>query len=71
MLLLRDLVHSHVTLYSTVFPPKTKQHRDKSLMAVTFRGGNQYMSDELAGFVSLFYQFEKVILTFVVVVQIC
>lgn len=39
-------------------------------MAARFRVGNQHMSDELAGCVSLLYQFEKVTLTFVPSVEI-
>lgn len=39
-------------------------------MAARFRDDNHYMADELAGCVSLFYQFEKVRLTFVPSVEI-
>ncbi len=39
-------------------------------MAARFRVGNQCISDELAGCVSLFFQFKKVKLTFVPSVEI-
>lgn len=40
---------------------------DKSCVAVRFRGGDQYLSDQLTGCVSMLYHFKKVMLTFVAV----
>lgn len=73
MLLLRDscwftlLLYLYCTLYTTTASWKTFGG-DKSFMPVGFRGGNQYMSDDLAGCFSLFYQFKKVKLTFALIV---